>query len=195
MKAALAGHVVAEFGDLDDDYMQPAVAGDEPLDAEKMTGLRVRRPRHHLLAHAPLPLATTWRKRLRASAAPNGTFARPVRLGEPLRGARKRRHKHKGSVMSATRFSRPLDVLVGLGFPHRVASPRAALAYLDQVPPLFRDEVYHATRDACVDALSGRCTADEASDVFAAFLRRRGDLLEEQHVSACERVEERVVEA
>ncbi len=95
--------------------------------------------------------------------------------------------------MTAIRFSRPIEVLVGLGFPRRVASPRAALDYLDQIPLLLRDEVYHATRDACVDALAGRCGADEANDVFAAFVRRRGDLLGEHPTAAVESVSERAL--
>ncbi len=76
-------------------------------------------------------------------------------------------------------FQRPVTVLVGLGFPRSIASVREAFAYLEDVPKLLRDEVYHATCDACRDALTERCSPQEAHDVFVAYARRRGVLLDE----------------
>ena len=72
-------------------------------------------------------------------------------------------------------FQRPVTVLVGLGFPRSIASVREAFAYLEDVPKLLRDEVYHAT----CDALTERCSPQEAHDVFVAYARRRGVLLDE----------------
>ena len=76
-------------------------------------------------------------------------------------------------------FQRPVTVLVGLGFPRAVASVEQAMSFLDEVPTVMRDEAYRATCDACRDALTNRCSAQEAHDVFAAYARRRGVLVEE----------------
>ena len=76
-------------------------------------------------------------------------------------------------------FQHSLTVLVGLGFPRTIARVREAYAYLEEVPKLLRDEVYHATCDACRDALTERCSPQEAHDVFVAYARRRGILLDE----------------
>lgn len=76
-------------------------------------------------------------------------------------------------------FQHSVTVLVGLGFPRTIASVREAFAYLEEVPKLLRDEIYHATCDACRDALTERCSPQEAHDVFVAYARRRGILLDE----------------
>ncbi|WP_368805011.1 DUF982 domain-containing protein [Neoaquamicrobium sediminum] len=52
------------------------------------------------------------------------------------------------------------------------------------MPKLLRDEVYHATCDACRDALTERCSPQEAHDVFVAYARRRGVLLDEPLANA-----------
>jgi hypothetical protein len=80
--------------------------------------------------------------------------------------------------MTKGAFLHPVTVLVGLGVPRSINNVREAFAYLDDVPTLHRDEVYHATCDAFRDAMTGRCSAQEAHDVFVAYARRRGFLLE-----------------
>lgn len=81
--------------------------------------------------------------------------------------------------MSNFAFQRPVTVLVGLGFPRIVTNVYEAFSCLKEVPTLMRDEVYEATCDACRDALSGKCSIDDAHDVFIAYARRRSILVEE----------------
>lgn len=76
-------------------------------------------------------------------------------------------------------FQHPVTVLVGLGFPRAITTVHEAIAYLDEVPRMMRDEAYQATCDACRDALTQRCSAQEAHDVFAAYARRRSVLVNE----------------
>lgn len=80
--------------------------------------------------------------------------------------------------MTNTAFPRPVHVLIGLGFPHPIASATDARDYLDGVPRLLHDEVFQAARQACADAIAGRVAAEEAHDVFVAYARRRGVLIE-----------------
>lgn len=75
-------------------------------------------------------------------------------------------------------FSRPINVLVGLGFPRRIRGAGDAIAYLEQHAAL-RDEAYEATLDACRAALSGQLAIDEACDIFMGFARRRQVLVDE----------------
>lgn len=88
--------------------------------------------------------------------------------------------------MTNTAFANPVHVLIALGFPCAVASAADAQAYLDRVPYLLRDEVFHAARQACADAASGRATAEEAHDVFLAYARRRGVLVEPDPVGTAQ---------
>jgi hypothetical protein len=81
--------------------------------------------------------------------------------------------------MDQTLFSKPLTVLVGLGFPCHVGSLMDAIRVLDEQPSMTRDEAFHAAYDACKEALNNRKAADDARDVFCAFARRRGILIEE----------------
>ena len=74
-------------------------------------------------------------------------------------------------------FSEPVTVLAGLGFPRSIGCPQAALAYLEEMPAMQRDLAHEATVIACREALSGH--GDDAGDVFAAFARRRGLLIED----------------
>src|SRR5690606_12448491 len=81
--------------------------------------------------------------------------------------------------MSHFAFQRPVTVLVGLGFPRVVTNVYEAFSCLKEVPSLMGDEVHEATCDACRDALSGKCSVDEAHEVFIAYARRRAILVEE----------------
>jgi hypothetical protein len=76
------------------------------------------------------------------------------------------------------KFSRPVSIIVGVGFPRQIDSVDRAFAFLDEYPKVLRDEAYQATRDACVEVFSGSATAEEAYDVFCAFARRRGILID-----------------
>jgi len=81
-------------------------------------------------------------------------------------------------------FPQPVTILVGLGFPRSVANVYDAFACLKEVPAVLHDEVHEATCDACRDALSGKCTPEEARDVFVAYARRRSILVEEPLAAA-----------
>jgi hypothetical protein len=107
-------------------------------------------------------------------------------------GLFKRRHNEKGLAMHTVSFDRPLTVLVGLGFPRKIAGLRAALDMLEDHPMNLRDEAYEATLAACRAALAGEATMGEAHDVFAAFVRRRGMLVEEPLVEPRTRATERL---
>jgi hypothetical protein len=81
--------------------------------------------------------------------------------------------------MLDTSFASPIVVLVGMGFPLEIRGVMDALRYLDEQPALHRDEAFHATYDACRDALSGTASVSEACDVLCALARRRGVLVED----------------
>lgn len=81
--------------------------------------------------------------------------------------------------MLDTSFTSPIVVLVGMGFPLEIRSVMDALRYLDGQPALLRDEAFHATYEACRDAIDGRAAVAEAHDVLCALARRRGVLVEE----------------
>lgn len=74
-------------------------------------------------------------------------------------------------------FPEPVTVLAGLGFPRPIRNPKDALAYLEEMPPMLRDLAHEATVTACREALGGY--GNDAGDVFAAFARRRGLLVED----------------
>jgi hypothetical protein len=81
--------------------------------------------------------------------------------------------------MIDTAFPRTLWIHVGLGFPRNISCARDAIAYLDEVPRLMRDDAYAVTRQACREALAGMLSPDEAYDMMCAYARRRGVLLDD----------------
>jgi len=66
-----------------------------------------------------------------------------------------------------------------MGFPYQVCDLMDAIRILDELPSSMRDEAFHATYAACREGLKGVIAANEARDVFCAFARRRGMLIEE----------------
>jgi hypothetical protein len=78
---------------------------------------------------------------------------------------------------------RPVTVLVGLGYPLRIADACAALEWLESEPAAVRDEAFEATCAACRDAMAGtegvEIETGEALDVVTAYARRRGILVED----------------
>lgn len=81
--------------------------------------------------------------------------------------------------MKDMEFPQPVTVLVGLGFMRSVANVFDAFSCLREMPIGQQDEVHEAAIDACRDAMSGKCTAEDAYDVFMAFARRRGILIDD----------------
>jgi hypothetical protein len=81
--------------------------------------------------------------------------------------------------MPTTQFPRPVTVLVGLGFPRRIASALDAYALLTGISGLAHDEAFEATITTCQLAMVGTVSADEANDVFTAYTRRTGLFFEE----------------
>ncbi len=81
--------------------------------------------------------------------------------------------------MATHAFDRPLTVACRRGFPRSIASVNGAVRFLEDYPRLLQDEAYQATRDACFAALYGDAPSDEAYDVFMAFARRRGILVDD----------------
>jgi len=76
-------------------------------------------------------------------------------------------------------FSRPVTVLVGLGFPRRLSNASEALAFLEANPAI--DEAYEAVISVCHDALDGLTTPQHAHDIVAAYARRRGVFVDESY--------------
>jgi len=81
--------------------------------------------------------------------------------------------------MKDLEFPQPVTVLVGLGFVRSVTNVYDAFSCLREVPAEQQDEVHEAALDACRDAMSGKCPAEEACDVFIAYARRRHILVED----------------
>jgi hypothetical protein len=80
--------------------------------------------------------------------------------------------------MSNAAFDTPVTILVGLGFPCKIRSAKAALAYLEDRPSCERDDAWEAVVVTCRDALAERTTADDARNVFSALARRQDILVE-----------------
>ena len=89
--------------------------------------------------------------------------------------------------MKDLEFPHPVTVLVGLGFVRSVTNVYDAFSCLREVPAEQQDEVHEAAFDACRDAISAKCTVEEACDVFIAYARRR-NILVEDHLAIVEAV-------
>lgn len=74
-------------------------------------------------------------------------------------------------------FSRPVTVLVGLGFPRRLLSASEALSFLEANPA--GDEAFEAAVSVCRDALEGLTTPQHAQDIVSAYAQRRGVYVDE----------------
>jgi hypothetical protein len=77
--------------------------------------------------------------------------------------------------MSAMRFSRPVAVFVGLGFPHEIDSVFEAYQFLDEWTG-SRSPSQAAALALCQAALGGECDADAVRVAFEAFAAARGIL-------------------
>jgi hypothetical protein len=73
-------------------------------------------------------------------------------------------------------FSKPVDVLVGLGFPSCIRSVSRAYAVLVDWPLSQRGAMHAAAMTACRAAMSGEGEAETAREAFADFARQAGIL-------------------
>jgi len=87
--------------------------------------------------------------------------------------------------MKDLEFPQPVTVLVGLGFMRSIPNVFDAFSCLREMPAAQQDEVHEAAIDACRDAMSGKCTPEEAYDVFMAYARRRSILVDDHLAVTC----------
>jgi hypothetical protein len=68
-------------------------------------------------------------------------------------------------------ISRPVSILVRLGFAHDIRSAREAFELLDDWPSRGRGPAHEAAIDACRTALAWECDDEAARQAFEAFAR------------------------
>ncbi|MBZ9739635.1 DUF982 domain-containing protein [Mesorhizobium sp. B2-3-12] len=75
--------------------------------------------------------------------------------------------------MSLHRFSHPVHVFVGLGFPHPVTSVQEAVEVLDEWAGI-RSPIYEAAAALCRSALADKRDIEAACATFEAYARAHG---------------------
>ncbi|WP_105383537.1 DUF982 domain-containing protein [Neorhizobium alkalisoli] len=74
--------------------------------------------------------------------------------------------------MIADRFTSPVTIFVGLGFPLPIYSVMEAYRYLADCPHNARDKWHTLAKNACAAAIRGEVEPDTARGLFAAFAER-----------------------
>ncbi|WP_332305996.1 DUF982 domain-containing protein [Rhizobium sp. GR12] len=74
--------------------------------------------------------------------------------------------------MKPDMFRKPVNILVGLGFPAEVRSVMDAYRHLVEWPTSFRDTAHSIALKACQAALHGEIEAETARGLFAAFAKK-----------------------
>lgn len=70
-------------------------------------------------------------------------------------------------------FHRPVQILVGLGFPKTIRSPLDAIIYLNDVPEMARTPAHEVALNACKAALMGDIEAETARGAFLAYASKQ----------------------
>lgn len=83
--------------------------------------------------------------------------------------------------MIPDRFSKPVTILIGLGFPLKISTVMEAFRYLADCPTRVRDRSYTVARNACSTAITGDIEAETVRGLFAAFAERHQILAPEFH--------------
>lgn len=81
--------------------------------------------------------------------------------------------------MLGTGFEKPVNVLVGLGFPRKVTSADEAYQLLSDMRPAAGVAAHKMALRACKAAIHGEIDPEIARSAFAAFARRHAMLLSE----------------
>jgi hypothetical protein len=74
--------------------------------------------------------------------------------------------------MTPDRFTKPVTILVGLGFPLKINTTMEAFRYLADCPESIRDHSHRVAKKACSAAIRGEIEPDTARGLFAAFAER-----------------------
>ncbi|WP_274629729.1 DUF982 domain-containing protein [Arvimicrobium flavum] len=77
-------------------------------------------------------------------------------------------------------FTKPVTILVGLGFPSTIGSAARAYAVLADWPPSQRGPEYEVALSKCRAALTGEVDGELARLAFADFARSAGILTSER---------------
>ena len=86
--------------------------------------------------------------------------------------------------MKPDMFSKPVVVLVGLGFPAEVRTVMEAYRHLAEWPASMRDTAHSMALKACSAALRGEIEAETARGLFAAFAEKHNLLAPDTGVIA-----------
>ena len=86
--------------------------------------------------------------------------------------------------MDHTRFRKPVDILVGLGFPRRIESAMEACILLQDWPYGERNRAHAVALNACKAAIAGDIDPKMARATFRAFADRGGILISSEMPSA-----------
>jgi hypothetical protein len=78
--------------------------------------------------------------------------------------------------MTNAAFSRPVIMLVGLGFPRLLKNSMDALQVLEDLNSAYHDPAYFAAVDACRGAIAGNVRPELARGLVEAFASEHGML-------------------
>ncbi|MER9331175.1 DUF982 domain-containing protein [Mesorhizobium sp. M0488] len=81
-----------------------------------------------------------------------------------------------GNEIERKRFSKPVRVLLGLGYPAEISTVMQAYALLSDWPPSRRDAAHAIALDTCKTAFAAAGSSEAARRMFVAFARKN-DLL------------------
>jgi len=90
--------------------------------------------------------------------------------------------------MKPDMFTKPVTILVGLGFPAGVRNVMEAYRHLAEWPTSFRDTAHSVAMKACQAALRGEIEAETARGLFAAFAVKHDLLAPETSAVAASRM-------
>jgi len=90
--------------------------------------------------------------------------------------------------MKPDMFTRPVTILVGLGFPAEVRSVMDAYRHLAEWPTSFRDTAHSVAMKACQAALHGDIEAETVRGLYAAFAAKHDLLAPETPAIAASRM-------
>lgn len=85
--------------------------------------------------------------------------------------------------MNTNRFTQPVSIFIGLGFPREVETPSEAFQVLNEWEGV-RSSAHAIALNACRAACAGEVEVAAARDVFEAFARSRGILAPDALVMA-----------
>jgi len=78
--------------------------------------------------------------------------------------------------MERTQFNKPVNILVGLGYPAKIHSAKQAYEFLSDRPAIAESKAQSVALQICKAALKGEVDAETARSALVAFAERKAIL-------------------